>query len=791
MPFYDVDICKALRDDFLEYTGHVMQERSLPDARDGLKDGARKILYSQYKNKNDYKHNFIKGQAAVGRVLIDGFLHGDASAYSTLVRLGKPFAVPYVLEEIQGNGGNQTNPDSHAAGRYLEIRQSELASYLFRGIEKNTIDEWYWNYSNTLELPRVLPTIGFYPIINGISGISVGLSTSIPPTNLREVNAAIIKLLKNKETPFEEIYCPPDLPMGGIIVNGNEVKESFKNGVGKAARIRAVIDYIPEKHMLIATHIPFSVYTDTIDEQLNDLINGEENPGIEKYIDATNDEGAKINIYLTKGANVNRIIQILYKKTSLESYFSINLIMLDNGRFPRVFSWKEALQTYIAHIRICKFKEIQYDLDKAIARKNIVDGLIKAYSIIDEVVALIRGSANPTEAADKLITIYSFNEEQAKAILAMKLSSLTKLDIVKLENEAAELSRKIEQCSYLLNTPTALDEELIKTLQEVADKFGDARRTKVLNIMGTEEEPVEIKEEEISVMLFDNNTLRIMRKDDLQGAKRGRKGTNVKPPKNATLINTLYSTNLGSIIAFTDKARMYNLAMNSLDLDNDYNINELLTLADNEKIILIIDATSFNAYKNLVTISKKGYIKKTDIREYSSRAKKGVIAAKLDDDDMLVAAFLSMNDEDKVFLASISGYYNFYPLSEVNSTGRATKGVRAMRFGEKEYIQSATIVKEGIDYKGILSLGSNGMGKITPLEDFTITSRGVKGSAVMALKDETLAAVHAVSQDKIFVTANNKAVLLDISTIPVQSRMTAGALLIDARNLKNVNIRIM
>ena len=475
MPFYDVDICETIRDDFLEYAGHVMQERSIPDARDGLKDGARKILYSQYKNKNDYKHNFIKGQAAVGRVLIDGFLHGDASAYSTLVRLGKPFAVPYVLEEIQGNGGNQTNPDSHAAGRYLEIRQSELASYLFKGIEKNTIDEWYWNYSNTLELPRVLPSIGFYPIVNGVSGISVGLSTSIPSTNLREVNEAIIKLIQNPDIDFEEIYCPPDFPMGGTIINGNEVEESFKNGTGKAVKIRANLNYIPEKNILVATQIPFSVYTDTIDAELTELINGEHNPGIEKYIDATNDEGAKINIYLSKGANVKRIVDVLYKTTSLESYYGINFIMLDKGRFPRVFSWKDALLNYIEHIRECKYKEIQFDRDKALARENIINGLLLAAANIDEVVAIIRSSNNPEEASTKLITRFKFNEEQTKAILAMKLASLTKIDSIKLNDELAETIKKIEELQYLLNESTALDAKLIDILREVATKFGDKR----------------------------------------------------------------------------------------------------------------------------------------------------------------------------------------------------------------------------------------------------------------------------------------------------------------------------
>lgn len=680
MPFYDVDICDALEEDFLEYTGHVMQERSLPDARDGLKDGARKILYSQFRNKNDSKHNYIKGQAAVGRALIDGFLHGDASAYSTLVRMGKPYAVPYVLEDIQGNGGNQTNPDSHAAGRYLEIRQSELASYLFHGIEKNAIEEWYWNYSNTLELPRVLPSIGFYPIINGVNGISVGLSTSIPSTNLREVNAAIIKLIHDPTTPFEEIYCPPDFPMGGTIVNGTEVQESFRAGVGKAARVRAKLEYIPDKHMIVATQIPFLVYTDTIDEQLTELINGDDNPGIEKYIDATNDAGARINIYLSKGANANKIMQILYKKTSLESYCGINFIMLDHGRFPRVFPWKDALLSYITHIRGCKQREIQFDLDKALARKNIVDGLIKAYSIIDEVVALIRSSSNPNEAAEKLINVYEFNEEQAKAILAMRLSSLTKLDIVKLTQEREQLIKDIEWFQYLLNIPSALDEELVKVLQEVAAKYGNARRTVITNTIEADQEIELPQEEDVVVNVYKDNTIKISLKD---GDKRKKIGADV--------VNTIYTSNMDSLAIFTNGGRFYNISLVGLNYEKPYSLHDWI---GDEQPILVIDNMSFSAYKHVIIVSKHGFIKKTETSEYTTRLKKGIIALKLEEGDIINNVFLSLNDNEQIVIINSANYYNCYALSLVSPTGRTAKGVRAIKLKDNEQVINAIIIRE-------------------------------------------------------------------------------------------------
>lgn len=681
MGIYENDINEIIKEDFLEYAGHVMQERSIPDARDGLKDGARKILYIQYKDKNTHNKNFIKGGAAVGQALKMGYLHGDASAYGTIVRLGKKFACPYVLEELQGNGGNQVSPDNHASMRYLELRQSELASYLFASIEKNTIDEWYDNYANTMQLPRVLPTIGFYPIVNGTSGIAVGLSTSIPPTNLKEVNTAIIKLIKNPKIDFDEIYCPPDFPMGGVITNGVEVKNSMREGYGKAIRSRAKIEYIPNKHMLVATEIPFSVYTDTIDNELAELINSEENPGIEKYIDATNDDGAKINIYLSKSANVNKIINLLYKKTSLESHYSINIIMLENGRFPKVFGWRECLLGYIAHIRQCKNREIQFDLDKALARKNIVDGLIKAYSIIDEVVALIRASSTPAEASAQLINKFDFNEEQAKAILAMKLSSLTKLDIVKLEEEAAELSRKIEWCHYLLNTPAALDEELIKTLKEVADKFGDERRTKIENSLGDEEEPEEIKEEDV-IALNNGSTIKVVPKEATRG-------------KRAKAQLEIYTTNLSSLVCITDTGTMYTAPINKIKYNKEYQLTEVFENFSGKPLTLI-DNNSFNAYKTLTCITKHGYIKRSSIQEYNIRAKKGAPVIKLEENDSLVTVVLSADDDDKVIIISNNNYYNYYSLKEINCTGRTTKGVKAIKLDKDGFVKEARCANDNI-----------------------------------------------------------------------------------------------
>ena len=604
---------QVIEQSFGQYAGAVLQSRALVDVRDCLKPSARQIFYCLYTDKFTHNKQFKKTLKAIGSAS-RMYIHGDSSAEGIIMRAGQPFAMRYPLIEVEGSFGNLMESGNWAAPRYTSSRLTEFSERMFDGINKNTIDQWLDNYDDTERYPTVLPTIGFYNIVNGTMGIGIGASSSIPPTNLKEVNAAIIKLIRNPDTDFDEIVCYPDFPTGATILNRDEIKESLRAGHGASCKIRSTIEYNPNENCLIVTEIPYMVYTNTICKELETIISeNEETTFIDRFNDLTG-EKPLIKIYLKKGTNPKKAIDYLYKNTSLESYYSINFTMLKDGRWPTTFGWKQCLQEYITHIRQCKTREIQFDLDKALARKNIVDGLIKAYSIIDEVVALIRASANPSEASSKLISTYQFNEEQTKAILAMKLSSLTKLDIVKLNEEREELEEKIEWYNYLLNDTTALDNELIKILENVATKFGDERRTKILNLVESEESEQEtVKEEDVGVMLFDNNMIRVIKKEDLQGAKRGKKGANIKPPKGANLINTLYTSNLGTVAAFTNYGRMYNFSLNELDFGKDYSIYELIVPQDNEKVILLIDTTSFNAYHYLITVSKKGYLDKMDI----------------------------------------------------------------------------------------------------------------------------------------------------------------------------------
>ncbi len=789
---YETDFQKQIEGAFLTYAASVAQERAIPDARDFLKIGLRQGLYAQFSNKITHKDKFQKAQKSVAAAMAQSYVHGDVAMYDTFIRTARPWSYRYPIEEVQGNYGNPSSPDSHAAARYVEMRAGEIADYFFAGLKKNAIGEqWYSNYDDTEMIPSVLPSIGFWNIVNGCSGIAVAMATSVPQFNLREVNEALIKIIQNPDVSFNEIYCAPDFATGGTITNAKAVRESLKNGKGESIRLKAKLEYFPDQNMIQATELPYGVFTNTIIDQLAALTNENESYGIERVVDHTK-KTADIRIYLLKGANPKRMIAKLYKDTSLENWYAINMILLDNGRFPKVFGWREACDAYISHIRECERNIIQFDLDKALARKNIVEGLIKAYSIIDEVVTTIRASSNPTEASTALQSKFEFNEEQAKAILTMKLSSLTKIDIVKLNEEKSELEEKISYFQYLLNDSTALDNELIKILQEVANKFGDERRTKIINLQETDEENVNVEEQEqeIGIMLFNNNTIRFVPKEDLQGGRKGRKGINIKPPKNSTLINTIYSTNLNTIAAFTNYGKMYNFNLLDLELNKDYSLYEIMPLQPDEKALIIIDSSLFTNYKYLITISKNGFIKKSRVEDYNINAKKGTIAVKLEENDSLISVYLSYDNNDKIMIVGTNGNYNYYSLAEISSTGRVTKGVKALKLEKNELIKTSTIIRNTMKYKGILTLTNNGKGKITPIEDFNETSRGIRGSQVMMLKDNKIAVIYAIPelQEKLYIVANDKAILTDVNSIPIQNRATMGVCII---NTNDANMEII
>lgn len=405
----NIDFQRTIEDAFLKYGASIAQERSLPDVRDMLKIGLRQGLYAQFTNKLTHKDKFQKAQKSVAAAMSQSYVHGDVAMYDALIRAARPWSSRYPLEDVQGSYGNPSSPDSHAAARYVEMKSGEIADYMFNGLKKNAITEWYDNYDSTEQIPSVFPSIGYWNIVNGCQGIAVAMATSVPQFNLKEVNDALIRIIKNPDVSFNEIYCAPDFATGGLITNADEVRESLKNGKGKSIRLRAKMTYLPKEHALQATELPYGVFTNTVMDQLASLVNDNPEYGIDKVIDYTKQE-ADIRIYLSKGQNPDKMIAKLYHDTMLENHYSINMILLDKGRFPKVFGWRDACDAYITHIRNCKRNMIQFDLDKALARENIVNGLLLAVANIDDIVAIIRASESPKEAAEALIARYKFNK---------------------------------------------------------------------------------------------------------------------------------------------------------------------------------------------------------------------------------------------------------------------------------------------------------------------------------------------------------------------------------------------
>lgn len=668
----NVDFQRTIEDAFLKYGASIAQERSLPDVRDMLKIGLRQGLYAQFTNKLTHKDKFQKAQKSVAAAMSQSYVHGDVAMYDALIRAARPWSSRYPLEDVQGSYGNPSSPDSHAAARYVEMKSGEIADYMFNGLKKNAITEWYDNYDSTEQIPSVFPSIGYWNIVNGCQGIAVAMATSVPQFNLKEVNDALIKIIKNPDVSFNEIYCAPDFATGGLITNADEVKESLKNGKGKSIRLRAKMTYLPKEHALQATELPYGVFTNTVMDQLASLVNDNPEYGIDKVIDYTKQE-ADIRIYLSKGQNPDKMIAKLYHDTMLENHYSINMILLDKGRFPKVFGWRDACDAYITHIRNCKRNMIQFDLDKALVRENIVNGLLLAVANIDDIVAIIRASESPKEAAEALIARYKFNKPQVEAILAMKLSALTRIDGVKLNEELEELVKFIAECRYILNEPSALDEKLIEALNNVSQKFGDARRTRVENILGDEEEPEEIKEEDV-IVLNNGSTIKVIKKDISRG-KRGKAQTEI------------LSTNLGTLLLFTDSGKMYTESISKIKYDKDIKLTDIFPIGA-EKPLLLIDGRTFNAFQSITCITKNGFIKKSHTSEYLTRAKKGIGIIKLDD-DALVSIILSSDDDDKVVIVSNTDYYNCYSLSEIGYTGRMTKGVKAIKLDKDGYVKQA------------------------------------------------------------------------------------------------------
>ena len=724
-----MELTPIIKESFSQYAGAVLQSRALVDVRDCLKPSARQIFYCLYTDKFVHSKPFKKTLKGIGSAM-RMYIHGDSSCEGVIMRAGQPFAMRYPLVEVEGSYGNLMESGNWAAPRYTASRLSDISNYLFEDIAKDTISEWRDNYDDTEQYPAVLPSKGFYNIVNGTMGIGIGMSSSIPQFNLRELNEALIKLLWNPNCSFEDIYCAPDFATGGILLNEEEVKESLKNGNGKSCKLRSVISYDNKERCLIVTEIPYSVYTNTICGELEKILESEENPGIDRFNDLTGSTPL-IKIYLSRRANPDKVLKYLYKNTSLQYYYGINMTMLENGRYPKVFTWKEALQSYLNHEMSVYRQGFIFDLNKIKNRIHIIEGLLKAISILDEVIALIKGAADTRSASLGLQKIFGFSEEQAKAILDIKLARLAKLEINKLEKEKNDLEKERDRIENILHNEELLKKEIEKGLQETAKKFGDGRRTKILNIENQEDEPTEIRS--LLINLTNQNNIFASETSSLYSQRRGGVGNKFKLNDGEYVISTLSAESSDTILFFSQVGNFYHYQAGAIPLEEKIPVETLFMIKSFEYIRAITSFNPKNSKRNIIFFTRNGMMKKSLLSEYNIKRAGGMRAIDLAQNDELCSIIFT--DEEKVGILTEKGQFLICETKDVRPVGRITKGVKGIKLNEGDFVISAKVITNTA--KQIVSITKKGYIKRTPLSEFNVTGRYTKGGKLQKFKDES------------------------------------------------------
>ena len=724
------ELKKTIDENFARYAGNVILDRAITDARDLFKPSARMILYSQYKvSKNTSDKPYIKSARVVGDALGHYYTHGDSSCYSTYMRMAKPFAMRYPLEDCQGNSGTIAASGDEAAARYTELRLSPLGTLLFNDIEKETISEWSPNFDETEEFPKVLPSKGFYNIVNGTTGIGIAASSSIPQFNLREINKTMVELIKN---PNYEINILPDFATGAILLNEKEVLESLKVGSGAACRLRAVLEYNKEENALVVKEIPYGVYTSTILEQIKEIVDENPNCGI---INA-NDSSSKtpdIYIYLDKNVSVNQILELLYRRTSLQSYFTINMTVLKDGRKPVVMGLKDLLLEHIKHEREVYYKGYEFDLKKIERRLHILDGLLICLASIDEVIKVIKTSSSTANASANLQKQFLLSELQAKAVLDMKLSRLAKLEVEKIEKERTELEQEKKVLEEKLANPELLDKDVIKGLELVAAKYGDERRTQVSNVSKGEEDVIE---KDVVVVIEKDNTIKAIDPDKLKVFNKGAKGTSIGRDGILDIIKTTLNK---SLYIYDKNGAVNELSVSMIPVVEDIKekgaaLSSLTNCGDVAKIIELKNKTY------MLILTKNGIIKKSLVSEMIKSSKLKDI--KIKETDELIDILFANEDEYLCYVTDNAHLVNV-PVDEYKLTGTNAYGFK----GSSDSIVSSAIVAP---QDKLLTYTLEGKGKFSYFEELPTHTKAASGAV---LCDNLLGVANITKADKIFISS--------------------------------------
>ena len=788
---HEVDLKDTMEESYINYAMSVIASRALPDVRDGLKPVQRRILYSMSELNNTPDKPHRKCARIVGDTMGKYHPHGDSSIYGALVNMAQDWATRYPMVDGHGNFGS-VDGDGAAAMRYTEARLSKISMEMLADINKDTVD-FAPNFDETEKEPVVMPAR--YPnlLVNGTSGIAVGMATNIPPHNLREVVSAIVKIIDNiieedRTTDLEEILGivkGPDFPTGAEILGTRGIDEAYRTGRGKI-RVRAVsnIETLPNgKSEIIVTEIPYMVNKARRIENIAALVRDKKIDGITGIADHSNREGMRICIELRRDANANVILNQLYKHTQMQDTFGVIMLALVNNQ-PKVMNLLEMLTYYLQHQEEVVTRRTKYDLNKAQERSHILEGLLKALDHIDEVIHIIRASANAAEAKKNLMERFDLSDAQAQAIVDMRLRALTGLEREKLENEYKELMARIEQLKAILADRKVLLGVIRREILTVSEKYGDDRRTSI----GFDEYDLSMEDliprENTVITMTKLGYIKRMTVDNFRSQNRGGKGIKgMQTIEDDYIEELLMTTTHHYLMFFTNTGRVYRLKAYEIPeasrTARGTAIVNLLQLQPGEKITAVIPMRKYEKGHYLFMATKKGLVKKTPLEEYENVRKTGLAAIALRDDDELIEVKTTDNEKEIILVTKFGQCIRFKE-NDVRTTGRVSMGVRGINLLDGDEVVGMQICTQG-DY--LLVVSENGMGKRTPMAEFTVQLRGGKGVKCYKITEKTgnLIGSKAVNEDNeiMMITTEGIIIRTPCSGISVMGRITSGVKLMD------------
>ena len=775
------DVTNELGTNFIEYAVAVNTDRAIPDATSGLKPVARRILWSAFESGRTSSKPHVKSGMIVGDVMGKYHPHGDSSIYGALVRLSQDWVMRYPLIDWHGNNGNIAG-DGAAHYRYTESRLSKLAEDgLLANIKKKNVD-FMLNYTDTLEEPKTLPSIFPNLLCNPNSGIGVAVSCNWLPHNLKEVAQAIYDYLDGKEPSLPG----PDFPTGGIVINKNDIPNIMRTGHG-SVKIRGKYK-IEKDRNIVFYEIPYGTTIEGLLTEIGKVCDSKDIEGISEIRDESNKKGLRIVIECQKNTNPETIVQKLFHKTNLQTSISYNQVALID-KTPTELNLKQCIEVYVNHNINCLIKEINFDLDKVKSRLEIVLGLLIALEDIDNIIAMIKSSDNAAAAKQKLIEKYKLTENQAKAILDMKLSKLAKLEKVELENEKKELLKKQDELNNLLQNKDLQLKEIRKRLDTIVKKYGDERRTELaqIEIPKEEKEIVEVVPEDCVVIVTKTGDVKRIPSKNFKVQRKNGKGIK---NEDSAILDTISTNTIDNLMVFTNKGKMYKILVDNLPIGTNSskgtNIRNLINLEPQEEVIAVssLDRKSENKY--VVFITKKGLIKKTYLDEYKSMKKStGIIAIKLNENDS-IANVLLMNEENMIIITK-KGMSIYFETKGINPIGRTSMGVKAIKLNEDdEVITGIPIYDTNLD---LAIFTSSGLGKKMKILDFTIQNRAGKGVSIYKnsiASDNLVGATIVSNDDNILLIGKPNSICISSNDIPLLTKAGMGNIMIKNSEISKI-----